>query len=290
MKPFYSVILPIYNAAATLAETLDSLLAQDYPSFEICAVNDGSSDGSRAILEAYREQHPALSWKIVDRANGGLGAARNAGVAVAEGDFCALLDADDRWHPNKLSRCAQYLERERDTALLYHPVRAFGGDRKARNRGIYPVVEIRELLLKGNPLVPSGVIIARDLLWKEAFSEDLRFHGAEDLELWMRLLHAGHPFQLWPEVLADYRRSGGMSSNLEEHLQHVFAVLRTGYERGYYWQSDLEAARQRKYYEAGRMCQKRGDHHEANRYFSAADAKSMKLLGLRFLNGLGIRW
>jgi Glycosyltransferases involved in cell wall biogenesis len=87
MKPFYSVILPIYNAAETLAETLDSLLAQDYPSFEICAVNDGSSDGSRAILEAYRELHPVFSWKIVDRANGGLCAARYAGVAVAPGRF-----------------------------------------------------------------------------------------------------------------------------------------------------------------------------------------------------------
>jgi len=93
MFPDVSVIVPVYNSAAFLHRCLDSVIAQSYASFELILVNDGSIDGSGEICERYAAADPRI--RVIHQPNGGPGAARNLGLDVAQGQFVALIDADD---------------------------------------------------------------------------------------------------------------------------------------------------------------------------------------------------
>ena len=95
-----SVIIPVYNAEAHVRRTLDSVCAQTFRDWECICVDDGSTDGSGAILDEYAAKDPR--FRAVHQANGGEGAARNAGMDAATGEMIAFLDADDTWHPEAL--------------------------------------------------------------------------------------------------------------------------------------------------------------------------------------------
>lgn len=101
---FLSFIVPVYNAERYLPACLDSLLAQDIPAdeYEIICVNDGSKDGSLALLQDYARKHPNIV--IVDKENGGVTTARNAGLEKAAGDYIWFVDSDDYIKKNVLSR------------------------------------------------------------------------------------------------------------------------------------------------------------------------------------------
>lgn len=92
-KPVISVIVPVYNVEEYLSKCLDSILNQTFSNIEIICVNDGSTDGSRKILEQYSKKDFRI--KIVDKKNGGLSSARNAGMKVAVGEFYSFIDSDD---------------------------------------------------------------------------------------------------------------------------------------------------------------------------------------------------
>jgi glycosyltransferase involved in cell wall biosynthesis len=94
-----SCIVPVYNGERYLAEALESILGQTYRSLEVIVVDDGSTDGTAAVLATYRQRITCLH-----QTNAGHAAARNRGLAVARGEFVAFLDADDLWHPEKLAR------------------------------------------------------------------------------------------------------------------------------------------------------------------------------------------
>lgn len=98
--PLVSVVVPVYNAEAWLHECLDSVLAQTLQEFEVVCINDGSRDGSAAILEGYRQQEPRV--RVFAQENGGLAAARNHGLRVARGAWVHFLDADDTIEPQAL--------------------------------------------------------------------------------------------------------------------------------------------------------------------------------------------
>ncbi|MFF2888903.1 glycosyltransferase family 2 protein [Paenibacillus sp. NPDC057967] len=93
MKPIISIVVPIYNMEGYLPRCLDSLLAQTYPLFEIIAVNDGSTDGSLAVLKRYAAADARI--RIIDSANGGVAAARNLGLASCRGQYIGFVDPDD---------------------------------------------------------------------------------------------------------------------------------------------------------------------------------------------------
>ena len=100
--PVYSIILPVYNVEKYLAECLDSILAQDTASsYEVILVDDGSTDGSGDICDAYVARYP--HFRVLHRENGGVSAARNDGLADAEGDYVLFIDPDDLCQPNMLS-------------------------------------------------------------------------------------------------------------------------------------------------------------------------------------------
>ena len=95
--PLVSVIIPAYNRDRYLAEAIESVLAQTYPAIELIVVDDGSSDRTAEVAQRY-----ALTYHF--QPNGGISAARNAGIALATGEFLAFLDSDDIWMLDKLSK------------------------------------------------------------------------------------------------------------------------------------------------------------------------------------------
>jgi glycosyltransferase involved in cell wall biosynthesis len=100
-----SCIIPLYNAEKYLAETLESVIAQDWPLHEIVVVNDGSTDGSVGVLDRYRKD-----IRLVEQPHSGIAAARNRGLREATGDVVAFQDSDDIWPANRLRRLAESLQ------------------------------------------------------------------------------------------------------------------------------------------------------------------------------------
>ena len=99
--PKISVIVPVYNVENFISKCLDSILAQTFRDFEIVAVDDGSSDDSPAILDAYAQKYPEIV-KVIHQANAGLGGARNTGIEAARGEYVAFIDSDDYIADNML--------------------------------------------------------------------------------------------------------------------------------------------------------------------------------------------
>ena len=105
-----SVVVPVYNVEAYIDDCLHSLQIQDYSDYEIICVNDGSTDRSREMLSEWESRLPQM--KVIDRANGGLSAARNTGLAAATGDYVVFVDSDDWVEPTMLSRLSEEVKGE----------------------------------------------------------------------------------------------------------------------------------------------------------------------------------
>ncbi|MEF7616854.1 glycosyltransferase [Aquincola sp. MAHUQ-54] len=114
MASLVTVIIPAYNCAATVAETLESALAQDHPATEIIVVNDGSTDGTLDVLRRFGDR-----IRVIDQKNAGPPAARNAALQAARGDYIAFLDADDVWVQGKLAAQARHLDRHADVGTVF---------------------------------------------------------------------------------------------------------------------------------------------------------------------------
>lgn len=93
MNPAISIIVPVHNLEAYLRKCLDSILSQTFADFEVIVVNDGSTDKSGEICNAYAKQDARM--KVIHQENGGVSSTRNAGIAQAEGDFIGFIDGDD---------------------------------------------------------------------------------------------------------------------------------------------------------------------------------------------------
>ena len=183
MKPKISVILPVYNAEKYLRYTLDSVLGGSFSDFEIVAVNDGSCDSSLAILEEYRERDARV--KVIDKPNTGVSDTRNVGIAAAEGDYIAFLDADDIYSPEYLERMHSVAEACGADVTICSYV-TFRGDAPtfptSENTEAKPTT-IRELLDTGlmTPLwvklVRKSVIVDNRISFEtdKCYSEDLFF-------------------------------------------------------------------------------------------------------------------
>ena len=110
----FSVIIPLYNKAPYIRKALESVLAQTYTDYELIIIDDGSTDGSAEIAEAFLQELPAsrlspLAFRLLKQKNAGVSAARNNGFSVSSAEYIAFLDADDWWEPTYLERMAQLI-------------------------------------------------------------------------------------------------------------------------------------------------------------------------------------
>lgn len=108
-KPLISIIIPVYNAAQTLSRCLDSVLRQDYRKLEIILVDDGSTDNSPEIIQEYKKRDPRII--LLRKPNGGVSSARNAGLAIASGDFLTFIDPDDYMESGQIPYLLSLIEK-----------------------------------------------------------------------------------------------------------------------------------------------------------------------------------
>src|SRR6516225_7492172 len=109
----FSVVIPTYNRVHLLARTLDSVSRQRFTDFEVIVVDDGSNDGTQEYLRSLGDR-----IRMLQQANGGPGAARNAGIRAARGKYVALLDSDDLWFPWTLNVFARAIREHKQPTIL----------------------------------------------------------------------------------------------------------------------------------------------------------------------------
>lgn len=190
--PKVSVIIPIYNAQATIAEALDSVLAQVYADYEVIVVNDGSTDGSEAVIRRYVTDGKADIIGVTQK-NKGAAAARNAGIRIARGELIAFLDADDLWDTDKLKTAVETLEAHPGVMLVFSDMRHSVDGKMVHasylhERGYRHIAsgQIYDNLLKENFIFTPTVVMRKSVFTKAGyFDESLKI--AEDYDLWLRI-------------------------------------------------------------------------------------------------------
>ena len=166
-NPSISVIIPVYNVEAYLCECLDSVIAQTEAGFEIICVNDGSTDGSRAILEGYSKRESRLI--VIDQENSGQSKARNAGLDAARGEYIYFLDADDRIRADALRLCLEVSARERLDVLF------FDGSTIFESEGLRESKHYMERYLVKNGRY-DGVMDGPELLCRMVRNDEFKAH------------------------------------------------------------------------------------------------------------------
>lgn len=196
-----SVIIPVYNGAATIARAIDSALGQDFDGYEVIVVNDGSTDDTGRILESY-----GTRIQIVNQRNRGLPAARNAGVKPSRGEYLAFLDDDDIWLPDKLSKTCTALDENPEAALSFSDSRFVderGNEILVTSIGRAPTLS--EMLSGLWPILPSTVVMRRSVFDRcDGFEERLRW--LEDTFMWLRVREEAE-FVYVAEPLVIYRQA-----------------------------------------------------------------------------------
>lgn len=224
MHPLVSVIIPAYNAEATLGATLESVLHQTYPYLEVIVVDDGSTDNTYALAMSYAARDPRLS--VHQTTNGGVAAARNTAIGRTTGVYIAPIDADDIWHPERIAKHVAAIEAAGpQTAVVYSPFRTIDGQGQVMtNSGRIPMdgrVFFRHLFI--NPVGNgSGMLFRRSALPPgEPYSRDLRSRGAEGCEDYLLQLRMAidYDFLCVPEYLIGYRRLPGAMSTDRSRMQ-----------------------------------------------------------------------
>lgn len=202
--PTISVVIPTYNRARYLPEAIQSVLNQTYRDFEIIVVDDGSTDDTQSILQAWIGQG-LIRYHYQD--NAGVSAARNTGVELAQGRLIAFLDSDDLFMPAKLEKQVAIFEQTPDLGFVHCSFMKFNdqgqhlGERNtSRFQGrVYP-----RMLHEWSVLMATPCMLMRKDVLEEVGGYDEHMTWAEDLDLWRRIARH-YPIDLVPEVLVKVR-------------------------------------------------------------------------------------
>lgn len=204
--PKVSVLIPVYNTAPYLEDAIGSILSQTFRDFELIAVDDGSTDGSRAILEALAMRDRRVRLLPLSR-NGGIVGALNAGLELCAGEYVARMDGDDLAHPERLRLQLEFLDAHPDHVACGSDLWMFGARRWYVR---YPRIDHEcKSLLALFPCLPHNAVTLRHRALDPApYRESYRL--AEDYRLWVDLIPKGR-FANIPRPLVRYRMHSGQS-------------------------------------------------------------------------------
>jgi len=218
-----TVIIPAYNSGQFIADALDSALAQTAPPAQIIVINDGSTDDTCARLLPYQNR-----ITVIDQANQGAAAARNAGLRIATGDFIAFLDADDVWHRRKSEMQLEVLRRRLEIQLIGTLTFDYPCADEPEISADAAVEEVsRDRLLIRNYFTASSIMVRREIVARLG-GFDTSVSSVEDFDYWQRVAQLGVVANL-KSPLTGYRQVAGSVSRrpvgVERGLRRILQKL-----------------------------------------------------------------
>lgn len=235
MEHLISVIVPVYNPGGYLAPCLESLIAQTYRNLEMILVDDGSTDGSGAVCDAFARLDGRI--KVIHQQNSGVSAARNAGLEIASGDYLTFVDSDDALIPRAMETALEYLLEHGADVVTYGWLKQYE-DHAEDCRMEFEVTEdisgvIRQILMQYSAYgggYPWNKLWRRETVLYDCrapeFAPELYYF--EDLEWVVRMLLYARKLVVCPEVLYRYRvHSGSVSNDPAKHERRELGYHRS---------------------------------------------------------------
>jgi glycosyltransferase involved in cell wall biosynthesis len=216
-----SVIVPCYDSAAYIGQTLESIFAQSYRPIEVIVIDDGSKDNTASIVRQY-----SSSLRYYRQSNQGVSMARNAGIRLAQGEYLAFIDSDDLWQMTKLEVQVDVLDKHPEVVLVYCLCSNFTDDISGERSSILslPSGLITEKLILDN-FVPCSTVVVRRSSIEDVGEFDASLRTCEDWDMWLRLSERGYFYGI-PRTLAYHRcRKGSLSFDLESLRKDGIFVL-----------------------------------------------------------------
>lgn len=226
--PLVSVIMPAFNSEAFIAEAVESVIRQTMTDWELIVIDDGSEypEALDTTLAPY-----ANRLQLIRQANGGVSAARNAGILRARSRYIAFLDSDDAWKPEFLAMQASQLDTDPSLTLVYCDAWIHGDPRFEGRRSMELAPSSGPANLLGLVSFKCSVLTSCTVVHREAvlaaglFNPDLKV--SEEFDLWLRLLLQGGRISYHREPLVHYRmRPGSLSRDSARMLRTAAAILR----------------------------------------------------------------
>ncbi|PKQ70934.1 glycosyltransferase family 2 protein [Raineya orbicola] len=221
-SPLFSIVIPTYNRADFIKQTLQSVIHQKFTDFEVIVVDDGSTDNTEEVVK------PFLSEKLryYKVPNGERAKARNFGITQAKGKYITFVDSDDLLYPNYFQIAYDFLQKKPDSvfwALSYEMKDEKGNILfKQIHRG-----DIAQKLQFGNILSCIGVFVKKEILLENPFNENRDLSGTEDYELWLRLA-SRYPLQGISTICAsmiNHNSRSVLSISTEKLIKRIKSLL-----------------------------------------------------------------
>ena len=228
MKPLVSVVIPAYNSAAFITETVDSVLQQTYPNLEVLVIDDGSTDNTREVLKPYEEK---IEYYRKD--NGGPASARNFGIRKASGVYVAFLDADDLWKEEKIDRQVKRFDEMPGTGLVHTgSVQLKDGKIIERASRHCPNGNVFKELFSQNFIGTSTVLVRKECFQSLGlFDTREGFMAVEDYDMWLRIARK-YRIEYIAEGLVYYRvHAEGISRNIDRSYLNEKRVIEEAISR-----------------------------------------------------------
>jgi glycosyltransferase involved in cell wall biosynthesis len=210
MAPLVSVVMPVFNGAATITRAVASILGQVDVALELIVIDDGSTDTTAAVLAGFDD--PRLT--VVTQENRGVVASRNRGIGMARGRYIANMDADDLARPDRLARQVEFLEDHPKVMVVGSAARVVYADGTVRiRRRPRDTAAIRRNIVRVCPFFNSSVVFRREAFdgvgLYDGTRDGSRTRLVADYDLWVRMVAAGHEMANLPDVLITYHRTAG---------------------------------------------------------------------------------
>lgn len=178
----FSIIIPTYNRAHLITNTLDSIKNQSYKDFEVLIIDDGSTDNTFETIQPYLNEQ----FKYFKKENAERAAARNYGTKLAKGKYINWFDSDDLALPNHLEEAYRFLHKT-NYEVIHLAYAYINANNFIYNDSLSLPKELNSILYKGNFLSCNGVFVKKQVALKYLFNETRILSASEDYELWLRL-------------------------------------------------------------------------------------------------------
>lgn len=220
-----SIIIPSYNSANFLTDSINSVIASNFLKFEIIVIDDGSNDNTKDIIRPFLKDGRI---NYIFQNNKGLSGARNSGIKLAKGEYLVFLDADDLILPDKLKVQSEYLCAHPEIDIVYSNSQWFVEDDFTDTRQVeFPIHEgnVFNQLIYGNFMHVNSIMVRREKVIEVGLFDEL-LRELEDWDLWLRMVHNGSKIGFTPSILSKVRiRKGSMTSNQNKMDMTMVRVL-----------------------------------------------------------------